>query len=942
MRCINERKTFNASRVLSILLASLMLTASVISLMDTGFKAEMINAESGIIDKPLNTNPSAIIVSDSNPFYALIATPLAVHYDEDGERCIIPLLVKNFNKPSTAVERAERQVILDHTSIYIINDSLSVKDTSLNLARLFWSRSSDALLIKNDTIGYNLGVVAAPIASYLNIPVIVTDDIDQDVAELLDDLGVTHVYICGDLHVYGMDVTYFDSVDGIIYECMDIIKDRFNTTVNYITMTNPADTITPKVLETTRYNFTGRISSSVVLPTQSINALIKRNTVAYHNFTIPSSYKYTQVKIDLENLNTEHVDLLGDRLYLILIGPDGNRYTYMSTGGGLPVRDENNKVKRDILHYELTIYNQSGEYQVMILGQWFGRKEGGYNVNITLDKISSPVVPLMRNLSSLAPYLTAYHKGVILAKPGFAFAADDHITYNGSVCRGITQPGTNPLLIEPSNQHTTGIHTQLNNLLGLIADIPPSNLSALKHHYTTKPVYIAIMADPTMIPMYFYKNPDGLPDAPAHIMGFGVPSDFIYGDIDPKPDDPENNTYSYWPFQENIVGRITGYDTQDCSSLIARTIFYDRVIDDLTSWRDNALVQSGCGLEFQNIPFITRFSQLIYSGRGEPTKFPTGESRFINMRLKKDLEEGGYKVNVTQWTVSQREGFNATGLDAIEKTGLLNRLLFPRRIVEAISSDSVVTGGRDQVNSNFIFVFSHGFYNLYEFGDILMDSRGFPFVTMLARIHPSLGSRLSTKGSFDVRSVENMKYGPSVIFVVSCITGRTDGIKPENTLSQMYLHAGVNTYIGATRVTADPGYLDPRPLPGGVGFGILGYLNATLRYMIKGEYPDLHFGGLIAEEFIINLNNNQTTGLALRNAKNVFLPKDANSTFLWSPPLPYSSGNPAVDDEILSSMNQGLQFNQRTQVLDKKYVALHEFTLYGDPAFNPYQPKNNG
>lgn len=31
-----------------------------------------------------------------------------------------------------------------------------------------------------------------------------------------------------------------------------------------------------------------------------------------------------------------------------------------------------------------------------------------------------------------------------------------------------------------------------------------------------------------------------------------------------------------------------------------------------------------------------------------------------------------------------------------------------------------------------------------------------------------------------------------------------------------------------------------------------------------------------------------------------------------------------------------------SSVLDKKYVALHEFALYAEPAFNPYQPCNEG
>ena len=89
----------------------------------------------------------------------------------------------------------------------------------------------------------------------------------------------------------------------------------------------------------------------------------------------------------------------------------------------------------------------------------------------------------------------------------------------------------------------------------------------------------------------------------------------------------------------------------------------------------------------------------------------------------------------------------------------------------------------------------------------------------------------------------------------------------------------------------------------------------------------MHFGALLAEQFILNLFENESTGMALRNAKNVYLYLDANSTFLWTPPL-YAYGP-----------NEKIGWNSNghgTKVLDKKYVCLHEFTLYGDPAFNPW------
>ena len=887
--------------------------------------------------------PSAIAVSDSNPFYTLIATPLAVHYNDNGEQRVIPLYVKNFHAPSKAVKRAEKQIGIKVD--YNITDDLTPKEVSLSVAQNFWENSSTALVIKYDQEGYNMGVVATPLASYQNIPIIVTDEIDETVTNVLHNLGVEYIYVCGNLSTTAFPIKKFESIHDIIHECIQVIENRLNSTTNYIALANPLDVYMPMILDSISYNFTGTIASSVVLPTQAINTLISK-TRGYHTFSIPKDYKYALLKIDLRNLDSDHVEALGDRMYMMVKSPSKHMYIYASTAGGIPLRDEEGRIVEDRIHFETTIYNETGNYTVQVFGRWYASKNGNYEIKITVEKLESPYVPLMRGLSSIAPYLAAYHKGIVFAKTDFAFAADDNIIYNGSTCPGPTQPGTNPNLIVPSNEHTMEIHDELNTLLGELAKINATNLEELRDHYYENPVYIAVVADPSMIPMYFYYNPDGRIDSEAYLWGYGCPSDFIYGDIDPKPDDPENDTYSYWPTMENIVGRVTGWDVQDCSALIARTIFYHTIIKQMGDWKDNALVQTGCGLEFQNLPVITKLSKIIDKivnegkGRDEPTKFPTGESTFINMRLKKQMKTGGYNVRNTLWLRSQREGFTRKNLREIKKTGLLNRLLFPKKIVEILSSSKRVTGGRDQLKSSLIFAFAHGFYNLYEFGDILIDSRGFPFVTPFSRILPKLRSGLADRGSFDIRSIENMEYGPSVIFVESCITGRTDGINPVNTLSQTYIHAGVNTYIGATRVTADPGYLEPRPLPGGLGIGILGLMNATLRYLLKREFPELHFGAVIAEDFILQLiKNNATTGLALRNAKNMYLSKDANSTFLWTPPLTLYSGS-FVDQEY--QPEQQIKGNDQTRVLDKKYVALHEFNIYGDPAFNPYQPCNNG
>jgi len=860
----------------------------------SGFDMETIDS----IKSERNYDAQPIIVSMENPFYALIATPIALYYDGDTQH-IEPLLVQNFSSPSKSIIRFKN---FYPASYWEIRDG-SPENISIELVDKVWKRSDAVILIEDSFEGYKLGVAAVPLASYLNIPVIVANN-TNNVKSLLKKLGVKYTFVCGNLKGYGM-TWRFDSVEEINDFMISFLKNRFGD-INYVTMTNPLDIKRVKVLNETSYEFENETASVCVLPAQSINAALK-GFFSINHFEVPD-YKYARLKIDLINENSEHVSELGDDLLLLIFAPDNETYVYTSTAAGIP-EVENGDIVVDKVHYETIIYNKPGKYTTQVLGRWISTLNGKYKLKIKVEEIDSPLEPLMKNLSCMAPYLTAYHKGIVFANTSFAFAGNENIGIEG-----VVYPSTNEKLVEPCNEHVLKIHQQLNKLLAKIANISVDDLEALWEHYRENPIYIAIMADPTMVPMYYYYNPDS-----DNIIGVQLPSDFIYGDIDPKPGDVENNSFTYWPQMENAVGRVTGWNAEECSALIARTVFYNEIINRLGDWKNNATVQTGAGLEFQWVPILTPLSNML-SGGHEPTKWPSGESLFINMRLGADLEKGGYNVRRTHLLASQREGFK----DLHKYTTRLN-IVFPR-FIELISGERVVKGGKYQENSNFIFAFNHGIYYLYESGDVLLDARGFPPVTWLSRFIPLLSSGLSSKGAYSVRYVVNMNFGPSVIFVESCIVGRTDGLLPENCLTQAYLHSGVNAIVASTRVTADPGYLEPGKIF--KGFGIWGFLNATKNLLLYGKYPEPHFGAVVAEDFILDLiENDSTVGMALRNAKNKYLPKDANSTFLWTPPL--KNGNTLVRFE-------------HGKYMDKKYVCLHEFTLYGDPAFNPYQPVNNG
>ncbi len=811
-----------------------------------------------------------VIVSKENPFYALIATPVALYYN--GGMHVQPLLVENISNPSAAIKRFEEYYDLSNA---IVVENEDIEKASMELATKIWDKSSKAMVIENSYNGYKLGVAIANLASYENMPIFVTNDIDN-IKNALKKLGVSELYIVGNLNSHSYKARVFRNIDEIKNFMIDYVKNKFGK-VDYIVITNPKDIKRAKVLDSIEYKFHGVVNSGSTLHGLHI-LLTGMNYSRHHYFEIPPSYKHARIKIDLINLDSEGIEKWGDRLFLHLTTPNNITFVYTSTAAGIPVV-KNGNIVSDRLHFETSVYNMPGMYRADVMGTWIMKNKGRYILNITVEKIDDTSYSLMHDLSCLASYLAAYHHGIVFASPSLAFAGNESIGI-----AGVAYPVKNEWLVKPCNEHVMKIHKEINQLLSRISG--KEGYELWKHYYE-HPIYIALLGDATMIPMFYYHNPDS-----DYLSGQGAASDFIYGDIDPLPSDTENDSYTYYPTMENAVGRVTGYDSEDCSALIARTIFYNEIIKQLGEWKRNATVQTGTGIEFQKIPIITPLSNILksYMGfgpvRDEPTKFPTGESKFINMRISNDFATHGFNVKSAHRLEAQREGV------AIHRHG-----------------------GEYQLESNYIFAFDHGTYYLYEAGDMLdFDQLGM-----------GLKTGLSGKGSFDVRHVVNMPYKPSVAFIESCLVGKIEGLLPQNCVSQAYIHAGVNAFVASTRYTADPGYLEPGLiLP---GFGFYGYFNATKNLILHGEYPDLHFGALLAEDFILNLFQNQTTGMALRNAKNVYLYKDANSTFMWTPPL-YAYG--PNEKPAWNSNGHG------TKVLDKKYVCIHEFTLYGDPAFNPW------
>jgi len=637
-------------------------------------------------------------------------------------------------------------------------------------------------------------------------------------------------------------------------------------------------------------------------------------------------------------------------------------------GGGVPVRDDNGRIIEDISYNEAVLYDRGGkEYIIRVTPSWLVSNNGKVRAEVTVEKLSDPIYPMMKGLSAVAPYLTAYHKGLIFGKPEFAFAADDDVLYMGEPSPGFYMPRRNPRLIDASNDHIFSIHEEINDLLSSLADIPIEkeyDIKYLREHYKNNPMYIALVGGATVLPQYIYHTPS-MPAIPfedvSYYVGAGVPSDFIYANIDPSEGDWSSQApdiHSEYPFQENILGRITGWDVQDASALITRTIFYDEIIDDMDEWKDNAVVQLGGGNDFQK-PFIRYkiFGEILgMTHRGEPMKMWTGASYFNGLALQENVENLGFTTEYQRENTALYQGFSNDAIDMIKKANLFNKLLLSKQQIKNNVGVDVVLGGQLQEDSNFILANAHGNQHMFGMGDVGIYKLGFGrsnglMEKLMEKISTLMGFgtglSMSDYGYYNTRNVENMNLGPSFLWIESCICGKIDGVYPKQGISQAYLHSGCNAVIAATTSSNVPGgYIDEHE--GGItkstkydfpGQTALRYLQAN-RNAKNGVLPEMHFGFKIYSDLCEELKIEGTSlGLAYREARNRYLPEDAEWPVWWTPPL-VITGLKDIDAKLLSSSDEVSQTDYQPR-LDNKYLSFYEYHLYGDPAFTPYVPSNS-
>ncbi len=508
-----------------------------------------------------NSIADAVVVSDSDSYLGLISTSVACWYDrETNATGLLPLLVHQHGKFSDAQTRfLETFFNSTETRLLVLGEPLeapfqsteilgSASSVATALATFVFSTAPAVLIVPYDTVdAYQLSLLAAPLASYLNIPVLIFDGNEGEIQDVCVQLQTTHAYVVGDINLNLPNITIISLLnETVITDTMlTVIKDQFGS-INYLTMTNPADVVSPAVINTTTLSFSDRvINRKIIILGKEFD--ITGNDTRWYSFFIPDGLTRIQVSAEIF---PKHGSLLGrfspvdPLIFLTLTDSQGQVVAYGNSMGydiGKTYVETLNCNASDFYSIQMKVFN--GLKGGFFVQRGVSLVNVNYTIVVTLSSLSSPHLPMIPKLSSLSPYLTAAHGGLIIANSSWELTDDSY----ASAAQGT---GSGPWYTESLHPFTNAkVNKTVQQLRKTLEILGTHNLLSA---YLSGPAWLALLADTTMIPMYYYGPSQGdIPDR-------GLPSD---------------NPYTL--NQSLSVGRLISWDVQDVSVLIARTFFYE-------------------------------------------------------------------------------------------------------------------------------------------------------------------------------------------------------------------------------------------------------------------------------------------------------------------------------------------------------------------------------
>jgi len=187
----------------------------------------------------------APLVVEDDPFLVLAATPAALWYEEE-ELVKHPLIVNSDCLTGDHfLELYPHEDLVGIGDIGSFGESTSIditgsrEEVSLMMAETFWESSDGAVLMGTGDTSYRDSLAGVVLASYLNIPVIITDDMNSDVKSTLNTLDVEYTLVFDGSEGYGTTISFLDNVS-VEKMVLAFLLERFGG-VSYLTLTNPYD-----------------------------------------------------------------------------------------------------------------------------------------------------------------------------------------------------------------------------------------------------------------------------------------------------------------------------------------------------------------------------------------------------------------------------------------------------------------------------------------------------------------------------------------------------------------------------------------------------------------------------------------------------------------------------------------------------------------------------
>jgi hypothetical protein len=578
---LKKKKAFSIFVILIIIISSVSIFL-VMGSQKGGFKEISIH-DVLVLTSERNPVDDVIITTDECPMKTLVSSAVACWYDiggsagnDSGENGgsaygLKPMLIatEGVLEPNqerflgnTNIESAILIGEVDYSSAGVnFQATGSAARISIDTAKHVFTSAAGALIIEHSKEGYELGTVAAPMASYLNIPIIIKDSETgtSEIKSALKSLDVKYTIIlgknaeniAGDL---GIDSVLLKNDEEITDSVMVVVQHRFGA-INYITMTNPADVIPHQVTETIQEDFVVNVNNLKVKLGRTENDIVGESKHT-QMISVPEGTNRIQIYINFTSINSKPLDPLKDA---IEVDPMIFAYLYDSSDR-LAAYAPSFSLDVGRTYLETQSFNVPGDYRLetevyygtrgfdTYAGTGFGVSniEATYEISAVISELERPHNPIYPKMSMMAPYLSASRGGVVLANPEFGITTDDYeIEAEGFATGPNYELELHPIV----NKKVNYVVKSLNHTLEHLQD------NGLLESYLDGPAWLAILAGPNMIPQYYFPKEANWVEDVVH--GTGWPSDIVYSsDL------------------RLSVGRPLGSDVGEVSTLIARTLFY--------------------------------------------------------------------------------------------------------------------------------------------------------------------------------------------------------------------------------------------------------------------------------------------------------------------------------------------------------------------------------